>query len=356
MLPIRTQSQPTFIAVVLVTIVLAVPMLMPLGSDRPVASVDGLHYVALGDSIPSGNVFPNDDTRPCQRSDDSYPTIVSQHLALSHDTDGFRFSHIACSGARIATGEREIIDRCLDSLNRNTSERQVDECDLKWMPNQVDEALDLLDGRQTLVTITIGANDTGWTDPFGLLSLMLATDEEFVQSIDEVASSVEAMLTSEIERLVSELNVTVVVTDIYNPFNADSVLFDLALTAQASAWGAMNVGSEPCTGTDRDSVVHEMSCDERAEYGLQALSTAIQQAVERFSERVVAVSLIDEFRGHEAPSGFCGDAEPASGETWIRDSASGGIVPFPDCFHPNTAGARAIASIVVDAWTAYAVQ
>ncbi len=352
MSPFRTQSQPTFIAVVLVTIVLALPMLMPLGSNRPVATSDGLHYIALGDSIPSGNAFPNDETRPCQRSDDSYPTIVSQQLAQSYVGDEFRFSHIACSGAIIAEGEDDVIKRCLDSLNRNASDRQVDECDLKWMPNQVDEALDRIDGRQTLVTITIGANDTGWTDPFGLLSLMLATDEEFVESINDVARTVEAELTSEIERLVAEPNVTIVVTDIYNPFNAESVLFDLALTAQASAWGAINVGTEPCTGTDRDSVIHEISCDERAEYGLQALSQAIQRAADRFPDQVIAVSLIDAFRGHEAAMGFCGDAAPESGSTWIRDSATGGLVPFPDCFHPNTDGAGEIASIVRSAWIA----
>ena len=327
-------------------------MLLPLASGQDAELSDGLRYIALGDSIPSGNAFPTENNRPCQRSADSYAAMIGQQLASEHEADAFTFSHIACSGARIAVGEEEVIERCLDTLEPDTMDEQRDECALKWLPKQVDEAIDLLDGRQAFVTITVGANDTGWTDPLGLIALMLAADEEFGDAIDEVAADVEAALVDEIERLVSEPFVTVVVTDIYDPFNPESALFRLALAAQARIWGPESVGDEPCTGTDRDGVVHLLSCAERAEYGLQSLSAAIQRAAARFPGRAHAVSLIDAFRGHEAPEGLCGDAVPSSGETWIRDSASGGLVPFPDCFHPDTAGAQAIAEIVLDVWRA----
>ncbi len=336
--------------IVAASVPLVLLMLLPLAAARESNPTDGLRYIALGDSIPSGNAFPTDETRPCQRNADSYPWLLSQQLAVSYESDAFTFNHLACSGARIAVGEDEVIDRCLDTLGAEARDNQTTACQLKWLPYQVDDALDLLDGRPSLVTITIGANDTGWTDPLGLISLMLATDSEFRDEIDAVSSNVETALAAQIERLVTESNATVIVTDIYNPFNADSVLFQLALTAQASAWGAENVGEEPCTGTDRNGVEHRLSCTERAEYGLQALSASIRNAVAGFPERVFAVTLIDAFRGHEAPAGTCGDAEPGADESWIRETASGGIVPFPDCFHPNTAGAEAIASLILSAW------
>ncbi len=332
--------------------ILVLLMLLPLASRQDADLSDGLRYIALGDSIPSGNAFPTDENRPCQRSTDSYAWMVGQQLAGDFEPDEFTFIHIACSGARSAASEDVVIERCFDTLEPEVTDEQRDECALKWLPNQVDEALDLLDGRRALVTITIGANDTGWTDPLGLIALMLATDEEFGDAIDEVAADVESALADEIERLVSEPFVTVVVTDIYNPFNQESAIFRLALAGQARIWGPENVGDDPCTGTDRDGVVHLLSCSERAEYGLQSLSAAIQRAAAHFPDRVLAVSLIDAFRGHEAPEGSCGDAVPSSGETWIRDIASGGLVPLPDCFHPNTAGAQAIAEIVLDVWRA----
>jgi lysophospholipase L1-like esterase len=256
----------------------------------------------------------------------------------------------------VAVGDDTVVERCRDGLDPDATDDQIDLCALKWLPNQVDTAIDDFTGRQTLVTITVGANDTGWTDPLGLISLMLATDDEFRSSIDAVGEQVGVALSAEIDRLLAEPNVTVIVTDVYNPFNAESVLFDFALMAQEAAWGTENVGQDPCTGIDREGVLHEMSCAERAEYGLQALRSAIEGAAGRDPRRVASVSLIEPFRGHESPQGVCGGAEPSSGVTWIRDTAGGGLVPFPDCFHPNTAGVEAIAALILDAWAALNAQ
>jgi lysophospholipase L1-like esterase len=346
---VSSRNRRTVILVLLAGLVVALLMLLPLAAGRE-ATFDGrLHYIALGDSIPSGNAFPTDKTRPCQRSEDSYPWMVSRQLSVAFEPQEYKFSHIACSGARVAVGEAHVIDRCLDSLDSDASDEQVDACDLKWLPNQVDWALDAIDGRPTLVTITIGANDTGWTEPLNLISLLLSPDDEFRETIDEVAEQVEDALADEVSRLLEERSVTIILTDIYNPFNPDSVIFDLARAAQGPAWGIGNLGDEPCTGTDRDGVIHELSCAERAEYGLQALSAAIQRVAELDPKRVAFAGLIEPFRGHEAPEGVCGDAEPASGESWIRETVGGGLVPLPDCFHPNTAGAEAIAELILDA-------
>jgi len=325
-------------------------MLLPLAAGNDAPDADGLLYLALGDSIPSGNAFPDDETRPCQRNVDSYAWMVGQRLGAESAPEEFEFRHIACSGARVAVDKQRVIDRCLDSLDSDASDKQVGDCQLKWLPNQVDEALEHLDGRSVLVTITVGANDTGWTDPLGLIDLMMAPDDEFRASIDDVAEQVEESLAAQVSRLVAEPDVTVILTDIYNPFNRESQLFDLARMAQASAWGMGNLGDDPCTGTDRDGVVHELSCAERAEYGLQALSGAIQRVAAEDPERTAFVTLLGPFRGHESTGGLCGDAEPASGESWIRNNVGGGLIPLPDCFHPNTAGAEAIAELIVDAW------
>jgi lysophospholipase L1-like esterase len=346
---VSSSNPRTVILVLLVGLVLVLLMLLPLAAGRE-ASFDGrLHYIALGDSIPSGNAFPTDETRPCQRSDDSYPWMVSRQLSVAFEPEAYKFSHIACSGARIAVGEASVLNRCQDSLDSGASDEQVDACDLKWLPNQVDQAIDAINDRPTLVTITIGANDTGWTEPLTLISLLLSPDDEFRETIDEAAAQVEDALADEVARLLEERSVTIILTDIYNPFNPDSVIFDLARAAQAPAWGAGNVGDEPCTGTDRDGVAHELSCAERAEYGLQALSMAIQRVAESDPKRVAFAGLIEPFRGHEAPAGVCGEAEPASGESWIRETVGGGLMPLPDCFHPNTDGAEAIARLILDA-------
>jgi lysophospholipase L1-like esterase len=107
----------------LLAITVAIGLLLATAS----AAVAAGNYVALGDSYASGNgtgVFYNDGTS-CHRSPDAYPPLVSAKAG-----DSLTFA--ACSGATTST----VISSQLGSLGSGTS----------------------------LVTITIGGNDAGFSN------------------------------------------------------------------------------------------------------------------------------------------------------------------------------------------------
>ncbi len=319
-------------------------------SGRASSDSQGLTYIALGDSVASGNAVPTPGVGPCQRDDDSYPMLVFNALNDGRDT---AFHHLACSGARIVN-DAEAIERCHAEIAATTSttEMRRDDCELKSLRHQVSEAIPLIGERPALVTITASANDTSWTDPLAIVGLLLAPDEMFRTRIDEIAARIGEELETEVARLLAHNQVTVILTDYYNPLNARSSLYDLIQGAQAVAWGADNVDDEPCTGVDRDGNRHQMSCAERFEYALQAVNTSIASVAQTSQDRVFLASVIDAFRGHEAPAGACGNAEPANGVSWIRGLVDTRLITRPDCFHPNTRGAGAIASAVLAVWDA----
>lgn len=94
-------------------------------ASAPAAAAAG-PYTALGDSYSSGNgtnVFYNDGTS-CYRSPDAYPPLVAS-------ADSYSLTFAACSGAKTS----DVINTQLGSLNSSTS----------------------------LVTITIGGNDAGFS-------------------------------------------------------------------------------------------------------------------------------------------------------------------------------------------------
>lgn len=341
---IRTQPVVTIIVLLFITVGTFF-LAGSVSSNQP-----GLTYFALGDSIASGNASPGLSVRPCQRDDRSYAVIVANMLDDVADTS---FHHLACSGARIVN-EAEAIQACYAQLSATTDPPQTGwaDCELKSLRNQVSEVVARIDDSPTLVTITIAANDTGWTDPLAIVGLLLASDDVFRARIDEIAESIGNELDAEIERLLVHDQVTIILTDYYNPLNPGSTLYALMADAQAVVWGAENVGNEPCTGVDLDDITHELSCAERFEYALQAVNRSLATATETDPSRVLLASVIEQFRGHEAPAEACGDAKPTSGESWIRGLVETDVGTQPDCFHPNALGMTVLAEEVIIVWNA----
>lgn len=104
----------------------------------PVAPVVVQHkYVALGDSIASGEGLPSpSDSSACDRSDEAYPTVVAHALKLE-------LKSFACTGATLTKGV--LGAQGVNNLN---------------VDSQVTQLFSV--GDISLVTLTVGANDIGW--------------------------------------------------------------------------------------------------------------------------------------------------------------------------------------------------
>ena len=276
----------------------------------------GLDYFALGDSVASRRVM--DPGGPCRRSPLAYPEQARDLLAQRYASVRFRF--FACAGAEAIAPERT----GFGALSR-----------------QVDAALRRLTHRPTLVSVTIGINDSDWSDITLTYSRLCDPDEgSFEQWAGGVAAGVERAVVEQLRRLLAHPNVRVVVTEYFNPVNRGSLLFGPPI---------------PCPDVE--------ACYRRTELVIDELNTALRRVPgELKARRRVAVAPVrDAFRGHESPSPECGDAPPEVAETWIQyptDPASNSFPPLPptvpgpwrgDCFHPNELGAAAIASAVEQA-------
>ncbi len=288
-----------------------------------------IHYFALGDSIASGHGLDHDITEPCFRSRNSYPNQVVR-LLKSHFQE-IRYTILACSGATVAKPPP-------DKLN-------CDGCRFKWFRNQMDETLKQLpDDHPVLVTINIGTNDFGWTDVPSMLPHIVENADVYLAWVNEAADSVAQELRAQIPRLLAHENVYVVITDVYNPFNQTSFIFD--------------VGLQRC-----NKIIGQLNCYERTKYGVDGLNNAY--VLDVFvplgrPSRLRVTNINPKFYRHESPRPKCGDSAPDVSDTWIQYPGQPGVngeVPLllqvitkekhGDCFHPNEKGAQAYADAVM---------
>jgi lysophospholipase L1-like esterase len=280
------------------------------GAGAVHAATTPLDYYALGDSVASGRGLM-DSGGACRRSAMAYPEQVRDLLAARRGAVRFRL--LACAGAEAASGSH--------SLRR-----------------QVDAVLRSLTKRPTIVSLTIGANDTDWSDiPLTYARIRDPDADGFVGWIRGVAASVERAALKQLRRLLERPNVRIVLTDYFNPVNPQSLLFGPPV---------------PCA----EAAV----CYARTELIVDELNGVLRglPAELRARGRIAVAGIHGAFRGHESPAPECGTGTPGVEETWIQyptDPASNsnpGLppgVPGPwsgDCFHPNELGAAAIAAAV----------
>lgn len=289
---------------------------------------DAIDYFALGDSIASGHGLMDDQTA-CRRSKLAYPAVVQSVLDTRYERVDLHLK--ACSGA-------------------TASKRAVGP---KLLEYQVGQVLKRPSTRPTLVTITIGVNDLGWSNITQMMArLYLDTQIQFESYVLRAATNVRRELELQVERLVRRPRTVVVLTTYFNPVNRKSV-FCGYLTG---------LPTRPCYG--------------RTVYAVSRINHAIERVWQHFraTKRVAIVRLPQRFQDRESPRRSCGLAPPSAGETWVQyrtDPASnsnplaerpGGVGyqlvydallrlgPWSgDCFHPNRSGARAIGQAVATA-------
>jgi len=261
------------------------------------AAAGSVAYFALGDSVASGYGLDDDGTA-CRRSTQAYPWLVAERLQATMAMEAFDL--LACAGTTAA-----------------------------GLEGQVSDVLGRLSTGPTLVTLTVGANDFGWSDVFAFAQHLCTPDEGTFQDwAGGLAQSVEDHLVAQLGRLVAFPQVEVILTDYYNPTNASGAF-----------WERLHPRCLFVEVYDRsEAVVH-------------ALNAAITGAWERLgSHGFVQVATVHEaFHGHEAPRLACGTAPPEVEDTWVQYPGDPDSTATPvggDCFHPNRPAAERYAEAV----------
>ena len=154
-----------------------------------------VEYFAVGDSVASGRGLDDDETA-CRQSRLAYPWLVVERLQETFLVQ--QFDLLACSGATTAT-----------------------------LDQQVSEVLSRLSVSPTLLTLTIGANDFGWSDVFAFAPrLCTPSDEAFRAWVGGTAQVVEENLVGQLSRVLAYPQVEVILTDYYNPTNASGAFWE----------------------------------------------------------------------------------------------------------------------------------
>jgi len=317
-----------------------------------------IEYFALGDSVASGHGL-KDDWKPeenlseqCRRSDRAYPYHVQR--MLKQQFEQVHLHHLACSGASARPNSHAL------------AAGPADEKRFKWLHNQVQEVVidvrDIPRDRPVLVSITIGANDFGWTNPVNYLERMGDPGADYYEWVNETSTAVADELKRDVRTLLQFSNVKVIITQYHNPFNHNSHFFWLV---------NLDIGSS--CGDYEYIVGSSINCAERMEAAVRALNDAFVQQVQvplvghTWNRLRVVFGLHESFQGQESPSPSCGTYSegPSEAETWVQypgDPDSNSWIPsitrkplislrgIPDeagdCFHPNEQGARVYAEAV----------
>ena len=283
---------------------------------------DGL--VGLGDSVASGHGLQKRDyvgRDRCWRSErEAYPWLVREALVgQGRLADDSLFALVACSGATVE-------DLLGDSVGGGPDDGLGDR-------SQVDWAVDL---NPTLITLTIGANTLGFTDPWRLVGADGVDHSALAPRLDDVRTGLDTVL----DRLVAHTDSRIVVTGYYDPTAADPQ------------------GVDGCRGDCFATRTAEV---------VDVFNDVLAGAVGRQPrDRVDFVDLAAPFAGHGAPNGLGPDGFRAGSAGWLRDLVgapvegvhpycarghddAGSWINYVDCVHPDGRGHTEIAAAVLDA-------
>lgn len=128
------------LAAVVVVVILVFASIANNHKSKPTNSVSYKgSYVAMGDSVAAGvGLETYSDSSACDRTNQSYPNLVASGL-------NFKLSSFACSGASVESG---ILGK--QDVNNLMVSPQLNQLFASTRPK--------------LITLTVGANDTHWTD------------------------------------------------------------------------------------------------------------------------------------------------------------------------------------------------
>ncbi|MFS0691241.1 SGNH/GDSL hydrolase family protein [Streptomyces nitrosporeus] len=146
-------------AALLVLALASVPVPASAAAAAPAAAE--VNYVALGDSYASGTGAGDYSDLPCTRSRNAYPALWAE----ANDPASFTFA--ACGGATV--------------------------------PDVLSDQVDELDADTTLVSLSIGGNDSGFAST--MLSCRLSTTSACERALAEAGEYVTGELPAELDRL-----------------------------------------------------------------------------------------------------------------------------------------------------------
>jgi lysophospholipase L1-like esterase len=228
------------------------------GAGIPAQAASAVHYVALGDSYSSG-VGAGGTSGSCAQSPNAYPALWAKANSLAS------FTFAACSNATTS----DVIDGQLSSLNSST----------------------------TLVSITIGGNDAGFS------SVMETCVLKSTSSCQSVVSAAEKFVTA---TLPGRLNTTLVDIRAHAP-NAKVVVLDYPVFYDLGAWLCVGLSSADHQALDT---------------GIGDLDNVLQTAAANNGDAFVDVR--SQFSAHE----LC------SGSSWLNSVT----LPIGNSYHPTAAG------------------
>lgn len=289
--------------------------------------------IAMGDSVPSGHGLELRDYfggDPCWRSTDSYPRRAFNQLrdAGIFPEGRAEFALVACSGYDVDDlFEREVGGGFDDITPPDGRRTQLD-----WAVR----------ANPRFVTLTIGANDTGFVGPDQLFLADSATLDR--PQIQRRLAVIRQDLKIVIDRLVDATDATIFVTNYYNP------------TAERPQ-GIPGCRTD-CFRSAADEVVDGMN-------------DVIAEVASMYpSDRVVLVDFETPFIGKGAPNGLGPDGLREGGFGVVGDLLAGQVedvhpycargdtvgeswVSSIDCVHPDDRGTSELAAIIVKSIAAH---
>jgi lysophospholipase L1-like esterase len=150
-----------------------------------------VRYVALGDSVSAGVGLPTaSDSSACDRTDESYPNV----FAKNHS---FALTHLGCSGATVQAG-------IVGSQNVNGAA----------LPAQVEQ----LPAGAAVVTLTVGANDVGWTQVLAACYTKVCGTSADTAQLNDKLATLKTTFASALDRIAQKQPGVTLVTGYYQLF------------------------------------------------------------------------------------------------------------------------------------------
>lgn len=289
--------------------------------------------VAMGDSVPAGHGLDLEDYLggdPCWRAPDSYPRRVFDALNAQgvFPAGQGEFALVACSGADVDDlYEREVTGGFRDITPPSGVRSQ-----LEWV----------ISANPRFVTLTIGANDTGFVGPDQLfLDDGVTLDRP---QVDRRMAVIRADLGFVISELLGRTDSAVFVSNYYNP------------TAERPQ--GIPTCRLDCFRSAADEVVGRMN-------------DVIEEVAVGFDDdRIVFVDFETPFIGKGAPNGLGPDGFREGGFGIIGDVLAGQVedvhpycargdtigeswINIVDCVHPDERGTQELANIMTAAIRSY---
>ena len=285
--------------------------------------------VALGDSVPAGHGLDLEDYLggdPCWRGPGSYPRQVFDTLNAEGVFPPGRgeFALLACSGADVD----DLFEAQVTGGFKNITPADGTRTQLDWT----------IRSNPRFVTLTIGANDTGFVGPDQLFLADGVTLDR--PQVDRRMTVIRNDLTFVLNELIAKTDATIFVSNYYNP------------TAE-NPQGVPTCRLE-CFRVAADEVVGRMN-------------TVIEEVARSYDpERVVFVDFETPFIGKGAPNGLGPDGFREGGFGIIGDLLAGQVedvhpycargdtvgeswINIVDCVHPDERGTRELAAIMTAA-------